>query len=1040
MKPIKLEMQAFGTFAKKTVIDFSNLNDRVFLIYGKTGSGKTTIFDAICYALYGEVTGDLRNKEVTDNVRSSYSDNQTPTYVIFEFQIKANIYKITRFPGKQQIEKRLTHFKNERVEVLKNGENITKAKVNETNDMIEEDIIKLTRSQFKQTMMISQGDFAALIKSDSKERTAIFRNILDTANLNDIAQLVKEDTLELEKKSRSYKTALVSQINGLSNRLFSEEYYKTIVSTEGCYTLVDEIEAKALDTLEANNKQVDELKNKANELDKAIELMAGHLATITANNKSVDDYKKNLQKKEELDSKKIQIDILKSKIDYSKKAEAINNKLTIFNSANKRYEENEKTITDYNKRLTDLLANQKEIDNNYNLILSLEQKSKELSNRLNEIEGILKAIKLLDDINKSIVTLEENKAKVFNECKACEQALDNATKKHAEASKYILDNADIESKIAEQNRLMLECQTKQSKINALGTRVANINNESQKLEQAQNDLAKLKKKYDLAKADALIIEGNFIKNQAGYIAKSLKDGTPCPVCGSVHHPNICKEYDEAYSKDKVDQAKILADNAKSDYDKKNIEVARLAQGIEGSQNQALAEITELLGYSVEYNDALGLLRQEWKACSQLYEELKTGLIDLNKALEVFKENKRIADDNAILENLTKKLEHKKFDLDTITTELASKNGEAKQLQEQIANQNSVALQNEKIQAEANIAGLNKKVEAFRNAKNSFDSKKTSYQGIIDQASSKRDSYKKDMNDTLEDLTYLENKYGISRTDISNLLLDEAIGEEYNTQVKEYENSLISVNALIKEAINNGVDKLQIESTAEIEKQLFTTKTERTKLNEQIADFNELFNMMKRQLTNINKAKEEYLLRSKEYIPLKELDEVINGEVSKKRITFETYYQVQFFKQILRIASKRFEKMTGGNYSLAYKEELEGGSKKTGLDMEVIDNYNGIRRAVGTLSGGESFMASLALALSMSDIIQAKAGGISLDSMFIDEGFGTLDPEALNNAIDQIAALSCNGKTVGLISHVEELKNRISTQIHVIKKENGSIIE
>lgn len=1040
MKPIKLEMQAFGTFAKKTDIDFSNLNDRVFLIYGKTGSGKTTIFDAICYALYGEVTGDLRNKEVTDNVRSSYSDNQTPTYVIFEFQIKANIYKITRFPGKQQIEKRLTHFKNERVEVLKNGENITKAKVNETNDMIEEDIIKLTRSQFKQTMMISQGDFAALIKSDSKERTAIFRNILDTANLNDIAQLVKEDTLELEKKSRSYKTALVSQINGLSNRLFSEEYYKTIVSTEGCYTLVDEIEAKALDTLEANNKQVDELKNKANELDKAIELMAGHLATITANNKRVDDYKKNLQKKEELESKKTQIDNLKSKLDYSKKAEAIDNKLTLFNSANKRYEENEKTITDYSNRLTELLVSQKEIDGNYNLIPSIEQKSKELINRLNEIDGILKAIKSLDEIKKAIVILEKNKSKAFNDYQCCEQALDNATKKHAEASKYILDNADIESKIAEQNRLLLECQAKQSKIKALGIKVTDINNDIQKLEQAQADLAKLKSTYDLAKADALIIEGNFIKNQAGYIAKSLKEGDPCPVCGSIHHPDICKEYDEAYSKDKVEQAKTLADNAKVDYDKKNIEVARLAQEIQSSKNQVSTEIAELLGNCVEFNDALEVLRQEWKACSQLDEELKTGLIDLNKTLELFKENKKIAKDNTELEDLTKSLELKKLDLDKIATQLASKNGDAKQLQEQIADQNFEAIQNEKIQTEANIAGLNQRVEAFRNAKNSFDSKKTSYQGIIEQALGKRDSLKKDMNEALEGLVELENKYGISRADIGYLLLDEIISDEYSTQVKEYENSLISVNALIKEAINNGVDKIQIESTAEIEVQLFATRNERTKLNEQIAEFNELFNMTHRQLKNINKAKDEYLAKSKEYIPLKELDEVINGEVSKKRITFETYYQVQFFKQILRIASKRFEKMTGGNYSLAYKEELEGGAKKTGLDMEVIDNYNGIRRAVGTLSGGESFMASLALALSMSDIIQAKAGGIALDSMFIDEGFGTLDPEALNNAIDQIAALSYNGKTVGLISHVEELKNRIPTQIHVIKKENGSIIE
>lgn len=1040
MKPIELEMQAFGTFAQKTIIDFTKFNDKVFLVYGKTGSGKTTIFDAICYALYGEVSGELRNKAVTENVRSTYSDNKTPTYVRYKFKIKDDIYQIERFPGKQPIEKKLTIYKNEKVTLLKNNENISKAKVTETNNFIASEVIKLSREQFKQTMMISQGDFAALIKADSKERTAIFRKILETTKLELIANNLKEQTLAMKNKAQQQKSILNSELASLPRELFLEDYYNDKVIASANFTFCSEILTfvqTKINELTLCKEKLGKTKDTEN---KHLDAAKTELANQSNNNNLVNNYQLQLKKLDLIIAEEANIKTFKMAIENHDKAVELANKVKLYHQSKKSYETSLATIKENERELAELKKTYPSINNNYakidglekeNLILNDEKKENEqqLANFIKLKKAKAEEISLIAEVKKaeSLLTLAKND-------------LEKGMKKYEEANSFILDNSSVEADLKQNEHQIKEIKDSLKQLESISNTMAKLTEANKSLVNEKNKLQELKVKALNLEADYHIQEGYFLKSQAAVLANDLKPSMPCPVCGSLEHPHLATFTEKQIAKSDVENAKKLYEGAKGLVTEKQSQINVLETKIEKTLEAINESLESNFKVCLTYQEILPFLIQEELNLKESLTTLEANSKVLDLKYRQFLSNKELVADRSELTKLENKEAVAKTSLEGLNAKLSSKKGELLQLEASVVGYSEANILKRNEEITILLKENNQKISTYRIAMEDYVKKETAFNSVIKQATNDCNRNEKELEQIGAELELVETKLAMTRFDYEKFLLPNDKVKLYKEKISEFETNLTSTKALIAEAQKNNVDKMELIDTKLIQEKIDTLSLKIKNIENIIMETAELIAITNKQVARIKNVYADYQAIETEYGPYNELSEVFNGEVSGKRISFETFYQVQFFKQILQIASQRFSKMTGGKYALVYKEDFDTGSKKTGLDMEVLDNYNGVKRNIGSLSGGESFMASLALALSMSDIIQAKAGGITLDSMFIDEGFGTLDPEALNNAIDQIATLSYNGKTVGLISHVEELKNRIPTQIHVLKRENGSIIE
>ncbi len=1040
MKPLELEMQAFGTFAKKTTIDFSKLNEKVFLIYGKTGSGKTTIFDAICYALYGKVTGELRDKNVTENIRSTYSDNETPTYVKYKFSIKNDVYLIERTPGKQNINKKISAYKNERINVYKNDERIPLNKLEELNSYIKDEVIKLSIEQFKQTMMISQGDFAALIKADSGERTAIFRRILETNKLEEIGLELKSKALEFKKEIDLTKNTFSESIKKLPQELFTQDYYLKCVTSSGNYLILPEILENVTNKINENKINRTKLIEKKNDYNKQVDILNQRLGIIRNNNILVNDYKKNIEAFDNLKLKLLEITSLKEKIDLSKRSKEVKIKLDIYNEAQKAYEKINCLIETNEKELAKLLLEKPDVEKKYAEIKKLESNLDFLKQTYDSLNKNLENIDKLEKANLELKKLSSQIEELTVFLNKLEKNKEETLMIIEEANKFVVNNANIMLDLRNNNEEIREKKNLIELLTSIKIKKKEIDNENNLIVKKEKEFFALDNEYKNLQGDYLILEGKFLKSQAGILASTLKDNFPCPVCGSLTHPNKAVLLDNKLTEDLVKKAKTEAEIKNKELTQVNIELNRLKDNEKNKIELLLAEIDKNFSIKLEFQNVEEFVDQTTKNIEKEIANLNLIKKSLDEKYNFYVEQKNIVNDKSRLNTINKEIEDKTIDLNGKKASYNIKQGEIEQLKTQIINQDKTEVLNLVEKTKKDISHNEGLILEYREYKNNFTKKETTYTSVIKQAKIDEVSANNRNVKALEELESSESKYKISKEDALKYLLSNRELSTYEGIISKFEKEYFSLEALIIEAKNKGVDKLVIENIEDLTSEILDKQNDIKKLDENIASINELENNTNRQIIEIKELEKKYKDLAYLYEPYVELSDVFNGELSGKKITFETFYQVQFFKQILKIASRRFNKMTDGKYSLLYREDLDGGKKKTGLDMVVLDNYNGVKRNIGTLSGGESFMASLALALSMSDIIQTKAGGISLDSMFIDEGFGTLDPEALSNAIDQIVALSYSGKTIGLISHVEELKNRIPNQIHVIKKENGSIIE
>ena len=1075
MRPLLLKMSAFGPYKNEVTIDFEKLGENgLYLICGDTGSGKSFIFDGICYALYDSSSTSERSQS---NLRSAYADIDTKTFVELEFLYRNKKYKIRRNPAYERKKSRGegTTKESSAVELhLPNGTILTNNK--EVKDKIIE-ILGVDYNQFKQISMLPQGQFKELLQSSTTDRINIFRKIFNTIPYANLGLRISDDVKNLRQLHDNIYNSISQYINDIEISTDSIYFNKFIEAKNDNNTLVessilDEIineDSKLLDSVNniilKKQKEIEELKIKINKIeDKKLKIKQ-----IDADKLNFENIKKELSNLN-YDTNKKEKEIIKSNLEKE------------FNSLNdkkKDYIKLDKLALDLKTNQEQLIKINNEIENNNdklilsNEILSYKKSKKEsLKNIELDINNLINYLKELKSSYDLIKTIETK----INDVRKIDEALNNYEKDILEnlnnINSLIKELKNINDYIEIFNQKYNDFYQK-NKINSLEKEINNKNNIikimdnikmiDDNISSSNNKLINLQKEFEKINNDLIIISNKYngeykkyLDNQAGLLAKDLKEGMPCPVCGAIHHIKYAKARPDVLTKDDLD--KLLKQKEDINIDVNNMlnNIKQLTKDISklkeerkkiltennlkedelNNLNNLKTELTELLNALANLEKTKLKIDEEFKSIS-IKKELIEKILEQKSKLDVVFTELQIEKAKLEQERNIKKAEINKYFNDNNLNE-ESFNNKLKEIELLLNNKNNelINLKNdEKIKADLNseIEKLEKDINDLTINKNKLDTILASLNSDKTNLNKQIEELKKEL--AYKDLNEVNNKLGILNNNINNISNDiiKLDKDKERLQTKYTE-------------LNTSINKLQIDisninfNEAEIKTNFDLLNNEINKLNENKRIIDNRLNINNRCKNNINKNKKEFEDVERRYQDIKNLNDTINGSLAgRAKIPFETYILGTYFDKILIYANRRFLRMTKNHYEFVRSKDYSGGGK-TGLDLDVIDHYNSSTRSVSTLSGGEQFTASLALALGLSDGISAENGGIKLDSIFIDEGFGSLSEEYLDTAINVLVELSNSDKTIAIISHVNELKTRIDKHIEVSKDSiNGSKI-
>lgn len=919
MRPLKLIVTAFGPYSERTEFDFEKLGKSgLYLITGDTGAGKTTIFDAITFALYGRASGSSRS---SDMLRSKYAEADVPTEVELDFEYRNKKYKIKRSPEYMRPKKRGEGFTTETAKAeFYCGDTLFNGKIEEVNSEIEK-VMGVTREQFMQIAMIAQGDFMKLLFADSEERKKIFRGIFKTENFDRLTDRLKEEyRIAVEAAAESQKSILQyikGAVCGEGDGLFE---LKKQLSENGARldrSLAEDVLQKIDAVISADKNIFEQLSDDIKKTEKSLEEVNQLIGKCTA----FEDAKR------ELDSAKKQL-------------EAETPKFADAENALKAAKEMLPKSEAFSKEIGDIVRDLPRYDE-----LEITEKN---------CADIEKKIKICTDeiekIHADLDALSENSERLGEEKKSLENAGEN-----------------IEKLSAERENLLREYKSAENLKTQIGEYLAYLSS----FEKAQELYKAAAGKSSAAAENYEKLHRAFLDEQAGLLAEELKEGCPCPVCGSKIHPAAAKKSVYAPSKEQVEAAKKMYQKLSSE-----------------------AEIA-----SVKCSEMSGKLKEKKSAVESGAETLSFPSIEAaekflpEKISEIVDKGQKIA---SRIKSENDKLSRRK-EIDKLLPETEKKiNVLQETLTEKKAEQASLT---------AKLEGLKEFAEKTR-SEFKFESRSLA-QKRIDELETERKK--------------IENEYAAAE------LLQKTCSEKIialKQQIKTLENQL--------SALGDGSFSAEAERTKKA-----ALEQKRNKFSDNAAAVRSRIEVNIQAAKSIGDGLAELLERERFLSMISALNDTARGGIAGKvNIALETYVQTTYFDRIIIRANRRLLVMTENQYEL--KRRIEGDTKRgqKGLELDVIDHANGTVRSVKTLSGGESFMASLALALGLSDEVQACAPGIKPDTIFIDEGFGSLDDEALRLAVKTLDDLSGDERLVGIISHVAELKEKIGKQIIVTKNKYG----
>lgn len=1068
MKPIKLEICAFGPYIDKTVIDFSkDLGEHgLYLICGDTGAGKSTIFDAITFALYGE--GSLKDKE-KKAFRNELAGPELVSYVDFTFSHNNKIYNVHREPEQEYARKRGSGTKPYKEAIVVTiDEHKTIEKLSEANKYIAEDLLHLTFEQFRQTVMIAQGEFYKLLNADSNSRKAIMQTIFQTKKYENMRQIMKEkkdkansDIADANKQIASYFESVKANFNEeLSNTLAAKKKDYTensnAVDAHHIMDFIDKINSFDKDLIKEQELKLASINENYNKVNKEF---------ITAN-----ETNSLLDKLEELNKKDIELQARKEEISHKEESYKIGQKALIkVKPAEDKYLEAKKQ---YTKAGNDL-----ELFDNYH---------KNALEKFNECKKALELHKdseeIISKLRLDIHTLSE-KEHFYNDKNTINKQIAD---KSQEANRLTKELNDFEEK-----RLKLEedIKSKQDLINknesvALDLQNTKINFE--KLTQAKEELYDLintnlkdifkfkkmfiKATYTLDEQNKLYIKAcedyghqysAYMKNLAGIIAsEELCEDKPCPVCGSIHHPAPAKLTETVVTSEDLEKLNkanneqlVKLNNYKSQMEGILKDLANKYENLLNSYKRIFDTINGLP--ALEDKDYLGLEKltvgklapreeasdNELEALLEHAYELLTNIVsdlqaNIKKLSALANEYNKAKESLATYQIL---LDKHKLSKEELTNKLEAAKTTISKLEGQLNALPKLDFDDIDIAIAKRVELTNKANElenSFKAAKNNYDSANEA----LTKASSNYDNAKKNYDNANQ--SFLDNSKAYNEAIKSQNFADELDYHTHllsaedlsrlNSEINSYKNELSSNKSLLEDTKKSCEGKTRVDITS-LKESLDKVKLELDKTKQDITIANNEIDNNNSTKAAINKSFKKSEDLSNKAIRYKRLDDLLSGQVAgSNKLSFETFVQLEGFEKILQAANKRLYTLTNGQFE--FKRHSEG--NKDFLKLNMLDSYTGKERPVGNLSGGESFKASLSLAIGLSDSISHSSGGIELDTLFIDEGFGTLDEKSLRDSMALLKELSSGSKLVGIISHREDLKDNIKKHVIVTKNKTG----
>ncbi|MEQ6376002.1 SMC family ATPase [Bacillaceae bacterium S4-13-56] len=1021
MKPIKLTMTAFGPYRETEIIDFKDLQgQQLFVVSGKTGAGKTTIFDAICFALYGNASGEDRND--VRMLRSDFAKDDVHTSVDFLFSLKGKVYRVFRqIAHIKEGNKSATGDKYELYE-CKGEEEIPLTDrfiVSQIDGKIME-IIGLTKDQFSQIIMLPQGEFRKLLTSETENKEEVLRKIFKTTYYRNIADRLNQKRKENQqlfdsqvKERDFYEHNILSSLPPRENTewadLLEQEYKNTYQVIQALDKEIDfykketERQEVSFEEKEKGVKKKTEQFHKAQSINQRFQLLEQkkHL-----HNELISDKEKMIESENKIKLS----ESAKQLLPYEKQNEELKKEVHT-----KRLDL-EQITTQLKESKTNLTNAQKLYDEEIDRKPEREKVTKELD----RIEEYLPTVREIDIKKKEIITLnltvekdEENKNKLetlYKEQKAKKDELSEKRKELDEEVYTLTEKMDEINDLGEKSKKTQEYLDWKSKKEKLSQQLKIEKEKVTKIENQLRDLEKL-----------------WMEGQASILAGHLHDGQPCPVCGSVDHPNKAIKTVDTPTKEEIDKLRLEKDEMEKHYNQvlaefnlaeKSIhdrEKELIQLGFHVIQIQKEHEHIQLKGSKLkreimDLREKQKILTQVRKQLQDIESDLEIKFRDIEKLTSKLHENKTSYETKkSVYEESLKKIPNELRDLKTLTN-----------------HQTVLQKQKEKMENDWERVQTN-----LQKSKEHLAIVRTKQENSLLNV---KDLEQKSQMAEKEFLEAVHSSGFTSLLDYQNAKMSDHERQELKQKIEDYYTNLKTVLQQIKE--------LEEELKDDSKSDLSILEQELQVVSKELEENRKILSQLKSYLDKaiegrklILEANEKVKDIEKHLENVKDLYDVIRGENSRK-ISFERYLQIEFLEQIIQSANERLAQLSNGQYYLVRSDRLEKRGRQSGLGLDVYDNYTGQVRDVKTLSGGEKFNASLCLALGMADVIQSYEGGISIETMFIDEGFGSLDEESLNKAIETLISLQKTGRMIGIISHVQELKQAIPAILEVEKMKEG----
>ena len=1031
MKPLKLSLKNFGPY-EKAQVDFSQL-ESPFLITGATGSGKTTLFEAMEFALYGV----SRGKTIKETI-SNFAPKGSLMQVNFCFEHQSKAYEVQRSykltqKGDLSYDNKTSYFK-------RLVDNTTLAnKTQNINDEIKR-LLNIDATQFRQIVMLQQGEFSAFLKANRNDKEELFRKAFGTNIYQLWTQKVKQ---RFDEDSQVLKEQQV-QLNQLFKQLqfndsLQEKAAELLTPAEKNKTnIVDILQLLALIEEQTALWQADiaQLNKKKSAQEQERDLAQNQLGKQTSINQRLQN----------------QAALLKEQAALREQAPSMQQKEALLNQLNfakenqslwERYHDNSGQA-EQAKKQAQLLKEQLAQMEQTSQILAAENQS--LANKLPQIKQMQQQLTLLNSKlgefdhyeqakleNKHLLDLAKQEQAKYQDTQNKLVELKQVREKLEQKQAALPDEAEL---LRKKNKQELAQQT-------LRTSVANFSQQRQALKQVNDLLAQKFPEYQAAKENEQKtlqlwreLEQQYTANISAELAQNLADNTPCPVCGSTTHPHLAQAIPGKISKNDVDQAKQRADQAwknKNEIEANFLETKQ--RQTEKSADLALAkDQLKQMGYVsfAQAKEALQLGQETLLSLEESYQanaKQKQVLLD-QLALTMGKEDKLTQSLSAMQAKLMQ-IETKKAQAEAQLAEIAAR------IPQEFTN---------KAQLEAKIKQLHQEIASFESEHEAKQKQWQDLQTDIEVAKSKQANLKTLAQNALENaqkskellqealrknaLTWDELAQLYQALDQRQTLLDSL--KEYQSHVQTIENQLALLASELKDE--------HFVNTTELEEKIAAFKAEINQLQGKESNLKALLKQNKQIENQIGTLNEALNDRYQKLGELKQLNDIMSGlgnktsgSGSRSKVSLERYILREYFKKALRVANPELRKMTNGRYELKM-HSLDDNNQ--GFEIDVLDNYMNETRSSDRLSGGETFEVSLALALAISKVIQAQAGGVEIDALFIDEGFGTLDKEHVEHTVEVLQHLGQAHQMVGVISHLDELKEALNMQLQITPEGNG----